>query len=515
MVGALERWNNPNRREYFPAQPSLQFCQEEHDGRFPGQQLNPGEIMKTDSILSLLLAGTLLGATAGAVSPSPVVDSAIQAIQQAPEPSAAVAAYANAIALERTQPKIYEAYLARMVDFGMPELAYDQAQTLTGLNSSNGLAWGVIAHVDARRGDMPEALAAINLAGQSDPENTFIQRTAGEILAWYDLEADKSKLPDQTKAGLDQIRSLLAKRPDYIAAYDKAKEAYQTTSTLPAQSTTPTPYQPPTTAYQPQSSIAPGAYASPIPGDTSTPPQAVDYAAYASYSYPYDYAYGPGWVAPAPWWWWAPTGFFVGFNFFPFNSVSIFHDHDFFRHHHGFFHHQDGAVFHHDGRFFAHDRFFGTTVRPKATFARLNHARFVNGSGMSVNTPAVPRFQGSPGAIRPAPLFSARPPMMQGFNPAFRIGAGNLRSRAFAPAPRFAGPRFGGMGMQHFGMGSRTFAPAPRFAGPRFGGMGVQHFALRGGGGFRGGMGGFHGGGFPGGMGGFHGGGGHSGGGRR
>src|SRR5512135_3143821 len=104
--------------------------------------------MKKSLVISLFLAGTLLGVTTRAASPSPVVDSAIQAIQQAPDPSAAVSAYANAIALERNQPKIYEAYVARMVDFGMPELAYHQAQTLTGLNSSSGLAWGVIAYVD-------------------------------------------------------------------------------------------------------------------------------------------------------------------------------------------------------------------------------------------------------------------------------------------------------------------------------------------------------------------------------
>src|SRR5271165_3617731 len=81
---------------------------------------------------------------------------AIQAIQQAPDPSAAITAYANGIALNRNDPKLFEAYVSRMVDLGLPELAYHQAQTLTTLQSSNGLAWGVVAYVEARRGQMAE-----------------------------------------------------------------------------------------------------------------------------------------------------------------------------------------------------------------------------------------------------------------------------------------------------------------------------------------------------------------------
>ena len=87
---------------------------------------------------------------------------------------AVVTAYANGIALDRSDPKLHEAYVARMVDLGLPELAYHQAQTLTTLQSSNGLAWGVVAYVDARRGQMADAISAINLASQFAPENAFV-----------------------------------------------------------------------------------------------------------------------------------------------------------------------------------------------------------------------------------------------------------------------------------------------------------------------------------------------------
>ena len=105
----------------------------------------------------------------GGSPPEPEVAAAIQAIEQAPDPSAAVAAYVNGAAVDRNDPKLSEAYVARMVDLGLPELAFHQAQTLTTLESNNGLAWGVIAYVEARRGNMAEAISAINLAGQFAP----------------------------------------------------------------------------------------------------------------------------------------------------------------------------------------------------------------------------------------------------------------------------------------------------------------------------------------------------------
>src|ERR1051326_4247127 len=152
---------------------------------------------------------------------------AIQAIQQASDPSAAITAFANGFALDRTDPSLYEAYITRMVDFGLPEMAYHQAQTLTTFQSRNGLAWGVVAYVHARRDDMPEAVSAIVLAGQFSPENTFVEHTAGEILAWYDLKADKTKLPDSTKEAVAKVRALVAQRPPFMAAYNAAKTAYE------------------------------------------------------------------------------------------------------------------------------------------------------------------------------------------------------------------------------------------------------------------------------------------------
>src|SRR3954469_4033017 len=129
-------------------------------------------------------------AIAFAASAAPLGDEgAIQAIQQAPDPSAVVAAYSSGLAGKGNDPKLDEAYVSRMVDLGLPELAYHQALSLITLEPENGLAWAVVAHVDARRTQMDDAVNAINRAGELAPDIPFVQRTAGEILAWYDLQA--------------------------------------------------------------------------------------------------------------------------------------------------------------------------------------------------------------------------------------------------------------------------------------------------------------------------------------
>jgi hypothetical protein len=252
------------------------------------------------------------------------VAAAIQAIQQAPDPSAVVAAYGSGLAITANDPQLHEAYVARMVDMGLPEMAFHQAETITTLQPNNGLAWGVVAYVDARRGQMPEAVSAINLAGQFASGNKFVAHTAGEILAWYDLKADKSKMPDNAKDGLTRIRGLLDKQADFTQAYDTARKAYQpqTNAALPSVSTAPaetaaaaqTPEAPatspaPPVTYAPQAVTAPQTvvpaeqvaavtYVSPPIEPIYTP---VYYPSYYDWAPDYCYGWGPGWCAPIPW----------------------------------------------------------------------------------------------------------------------------------------------------------------------------------------------------------------------
>src|ERR1017187_6574455 len=350
--------------------------------------------------LGLLVWGIALGSgcSQSVTSQPATVAAAIQAIQQAADLSAAVAAYGRSLALTANDPKLHEAYVVRMVDMGLPEMAYHQAQTLTTLQPNNGLAWGVVAYVDARRGQMLEAVSAINLGGQFSPNNKFVAHTAGEILAWYDLKADKTKLPDSAKDGLTRVRSLVDKQPAFTEAYETARKAYQAqtsaaqtpapeaaagaASTAPAQAATsasPTPQS----AYAPQAIAAPQAAS---PYDQVAAPDYVLPPAVPAYTPEYDpsyydmgpdycYDYGPGWIAPTPWCWWQPCGFWRGCGFAPFGGVCLFGgagDFDRFQHGGGFGHGNNPGVWHHDPH--GTTSFFGTPARSSSALSQWNRA---------------------------------------------------------------------------------------------------------------------------------------------
>ena len=219
--------------------------------------------MKTWSkvLLGLMVWGGALGSgLSNAMTNQPATTAAaIQAIQQAPDPSAVVAAYGSGLAIAPNDPKLHEAYVTRMVDMGLPELAFHQAHALATLEPNNGLAWGVLAYVDARRGQMSEAMSAISLAGQVASSNKFVARTAGEILAWYDLKADKAKVSDNAKDGLTRIRGLLDKQADFVQAYDTARQAYQSQANAvqPSVPTAPPRPHPPPRPRQPRQVLGP------------------------------------------------------------------------------------------------------------------------------------------------------------------------------------------------------------------------------------------------------------------
>jgi hypothetical protein len=425
------------------------------------------------------LVGGLLGTAWGVSTDESEVAAAMQAIEQAPDPSAAVAAYANGVAVDRNDPKVSEAYVLRMVDLGLPELAFHQAQTLTTLESNNGLAWGVIAYVEARRGNMAEAISAINLAGQYAPDNPLVQRTAGEILAWYDVKADKETLSKSAQDGLAKIRGLLEKRPEFVNAYKTAKNAYGAKTNAPEQA-------------QPEEQAQPQAQSTGL--QTESPTATVS-------SYPdYFYDSGPGWVESVPWWWWQPVGFFAGFNFFPFSTVIVFNHRKFFRDHD---HHFDRNFDHRDrnGRFFSgsesdphHNnagggKFFGMNARVNPSMAASRRERFRQASVLTAPRTSA---RGSVGLTtrRMSGRFATsrdnaivRRPVTIGASMSGRSSLSSRRQVMIVSRPQFSSrPQ----------VNSRSFVTASRFAGPgmsagRVSGMSAGRFSGMSGGHFSGG----------------------------
>jgi len=480
--------------------------------------------------VGLILGCVLAAGVAGWAeqTPPPADAASLQAIQQAPDPSAAVAAYANGSAIARDDPRINEAYVARMIDFGLPEMAYHQARMLTTLEPKNGLAWGVVAYVDARRGQMTDAILAINRAGQLAPGNPFVAHTAGELVAWYDLRADKTTLPENAKAGLAKIRDGLAKQTAFKGGYDTACRAYQAQARAEAQPTQAAPAQyapapqalpaapeaPPPQAPLQSDLVAPLGYAVPPPPPAYYPDYSDSY--YAGAPYFYD-DWGPAWTAPGCWW--EPCGFWGGCGFFPFGGAFLFGDFGYggrFWHgdrwgrHGGFGPGGDSGVWHRgvNGR----NSFFGTPARPSGSVAQWAHEGSPGHAGLTPAGTGLHGWGGAGEATRPTwngrTDHSFSHPTARVETPGARAFASPRAMPAYGvpggASPHWAAPRsFGGYrttpysGAYHGGGYSGSTGA---YRGGYHGGGGFS------GGGFHGGGGGFHGGGFGGGG---HGGGGH------
>ncbi len=266
---------------------------------------------------------------------------AITAIEQAPDPSAAVQAYAQGLAMYQNDPAFYTAYVERVAQMGLPELGYDQARTLVKLQPNNGSAWGVIAYVEARQGNMIAAITDVRRAAQFAPNDNFVDQTAGEILAWYDVQAGKSQLPDSAKASVAKVRALMQGRAAFTDAYNAASQAYQTQA----------------------GGVQPGAYGEAVPpgGYAEVTPYSTYYypPSEGPYYYPPD-SYSPELLGPAPEPWWTPLGAWYGLSFFPEFPLFGFHHHEFFEHDHEFFerrHFHHGEGFEHGEHFEYHHEF--------------------------------------------------------------------------------------------------------------------------------------------------------------
>jgi Flp pilus assembly protein TadD len=147
------------------------------------------------------------GATYGASANRPAAP--IEAIRQAPDPSATIEAYAKGVAVEPATDALREAFIQRMVEFGVPAMAESQARELVNRRPSNGLAWAVLAYADAARGQLMTAVDNISHAVHLLPNDEFVQRTAGQLLAWYDTMADLPKVPDATKRTVQRVRTTM------------------------------------------------------------------------------------------------------------------------------------------------------------------------------------------------------------------------------------------------------------------------------------------------------------------
>jgi hypothetical protein len=353
---------------------------------------------------------------------------------------------------------VEQAYVKRLTALGLPEMAEAQARDLVKRRPDDGVAQAVVAYLDARKGDTAGALQGILIASRQAPSDPFVQRTAGQLIAYYDYKVDHTRIDATVRAELEKVRDAFRERTDYAQAYQRAIDVYDR-----APNNAP-PAAPAEAAAQPQQQ-RPQEYMPPIDsygggGAAAAPPvynytyntYAADVPVYTDpYAYPYSgYPYWPSW------WYWGPGLIVI--------DSGHFHDHhDHHDDHHGSDGHHGGSDGHHDS--FAHSSSGSHGNFSSSSFRSSNvshgnsqfgsSARFSSAAARSTAGSAMTRIEGS------------------------RLGV--QRSYAGAPSSQFRSS------------GGAQFAPRGGYTSPYRGGGGMQSRGSFGGGGgyySRGGMGG-------------------------
>lgn len=375
----------------------------------------------------------------------------LSAIRNAPDPSAAVEAYARARTGNADPVALEQAYVGRLVALGLPELAEAQARDLTHRRPDDGVAWAVVAYMDARRGDTSTAMADIVTAAHLAPDDPFVLRTTGQVAAYYDRNADRVDVAAGVKTAFEDVRKAAAVKDAYVRAYREASDAYaQNPDSGRAPSVAPYPTPAPSNAYY--DSYYNGGY-------------------YGGYAYPDPYCYGyayPGYAYwPSTWWWGSSVVFFADFH----------HHHD--DHHDGHHdgHHDDHHDGHHDG-----DHSHGSSFdhNHSASAFRGNSASSFHGNSAS-------SFRGNASSFARTSAGSGFRGVQRGFNSGLSAGRGFAGSPSFArstPASRL------GVGRPSMGGGGLAFRGSGMSGGGRSFGGGGGGMHAGGGGGMHGGGGG-------------------------
>ena len=156
----------------------------------------------------------------------------IEMVKTADHPSSAMAAYARGCGIDRTNFDLQNAYMRKMLSFGLPKISFYAARVLVRSQPDNGMAWGVVGYMHGRRGETAKALAASIRAAAGAPGDPSILHNVGQLLAWYDSEPAPPKLSDAARRILVRIRPQLLKQAAFAKAYEQTKIAYASRAAL-------------------------------------------------------------------------------------------------------------------------------------------------------------------------------------------------------------------------------------------------------------------------------------------
>ena len=150
------------------------------------------------------------------------VNKIIATIRASSDPSKVVEAYSRGISANPDSRELLQAYVTRMADLGMPELAGSQARKLLSLDPTNGVAMAIMANDLLRSGDISQALAGAAAAVEQAGDDAFVLRTAGSIIGSYDARSPRPSISPVLKKSIDDLNLRLAKKTAFTDAYNRA-----------------------------------------------------------------------------------------------------------------------------------------------------------------------------------------------------------------------------------------------------------------------------------------------------
>jgi hypothetical protein len=243
---------------------------------------------------------------------------------------AAVTQFSHGLALDRSNPGLYQAYVQRLVELDLPDLAVAPAQALVSLQPDNGLALAVLAIDAAQHGDMRTAVTDAVIAGTRNPDEPFVQHAAGQVLAWYDTAPDHSVVPASIVSSLEALRPQVQGKTFFADAYKQAVQAYQDRAAAAAKLAQVSSAKPDVPSTHTPTEAPPVAAPAPAPAAAAAPPvpapQVSNYypaqpAASAPPTVVYTqptYVYTPAYYPPA---YYAPA--YPGYYPYPFVGLSF------------------------------------------------------------------------------------------------------------------------------------------------------------------------------------------------
>lgn len=147
-------------------------------------------------------------------------------INKADNPSSALAAYTDAVARVGENITVKQTFVAKMASLDKPEMVEAQAQELTQ-RTTGGLPWAVLAYNSAKKDQLDTSMNQISRAIKASPNDNYVLRTAGQLMAWYDSKGEQATQSETVKKSAEAVRKSLESRNVYKKAYAEATEYLQ------------------------------------------------------------------------------------------------------------------------------------------------------------------------------------------------------------------------------------------------------------------------------------------------